>query len=105
MNALFFRLDELIKRFTIGDAGATGRMAPLSFSGNIAGDPAWEYYMNTGDAGLEVRFPAKAGQQVVGVSFVRGLSEPDGVLQPRNRGYGRFVDCGKQGRRRLRAAV
>ena len=83
---------ELIKRFTIGDAGATGRMAPLSFSGNIAGDPAWEYYMNTGDAGLEVRFPAKAGQQVVGVSFVRGLSEPDGVLQPRNRGYGRFVD-------------
>jgi len=64
----------------------------LSFSGNIAGDPEWEYYMNTGDAGLDVRFPAKAGQRTVGVSFVRRLFEADGVLQPRNRGYGRFVD-------------
>lgn len=48
--------------------------------------------MNTGDAALEVRFPAKAGQRTVGVSFVRRLFEADGVLQPRNRGYGRFVD-------------
>ena len=48
--------------------------------------------MNTGDAHLEVRFPAKAGQRTVGVSFVRRLSELEGVLQPRNRGYGRFVD-------------
>ena len=83
---------ELIRRFTVGDAEAKGQMAPLSFSGNIAGDPEWEYYMNTGDVGLEVRFPAKAGQRLVGVSFVRRLSEDEGVLQPRNRGYGRFVD-------------
>lgn len=81
-----------ITRFSVGDADAVGRMAPLSFSGNIAGDPEWEYYMNTGDAGLEVRFAAKAGPRTVGVSFVRGLFEADGVLQPRNRGYGRFVD-------------
>ena len=67
-------------------------MAPLSFSGNIAGAPEWEYYMNTGDAGLEVRFPARAGQRLVGVSFVRRFSETEGALQPRNRGYGRFVD-------------
>ena len=87
------RLDgEPITRFTVGDADAVGQMAPLSFSGNIAGDSKWEYYMNTGDAGLEVRFPAKAGQRLVGVSFVRRLSETEGVLQPRNRGYGRFVD-------------
>ena len=83
---------QLIQRFTVGDADAVGQMAPLSFSGNIAGDADWEYYMNTGDAGLEVRFPAKAGERVVGISFVRRLSETEGVLQPRNRGYGRFVD-------------
>ncbi len=83
---------ERVTRFPVGDADAVGRMAPLSFAGNIAGDPDWEYYMNTGDAHLEVRFPAKAGERTVGVSFVRGFSEPEGVLQPRNRGYGRFVD-------------
>ena len=83
---------ELVTRFEVGDADAVGQMAPLSFAGNIAGDPDWEYYMNTGDSHLEVRFPAKAGQRTVGVSFVRRFSEPEGVLQPRNRGYGRFVD-------------
>ena len=82
----------LVTRFTVGDADAVGQMAPLSFAGNIAGDPDWEYYMNTGDAHLEARFPARAGQRTVGVSFVRRFSEPEGVLQPRNRGYGRFVD-------------
>ena len=83
---------ERVTRFPVGDADAVGQMAPLSFSGNIAGDPDWEYYMNTGDAHLEVRFPARAGQRTVGVSFVRRAAEPEGVLQPRNRGYGRFVD-------------
>jgi hypothetical protein len=86
------RLDRaLVKRFSVGGQ-AQGRMAPLSFSGNIAGDPEWEYYMNTGDAGLEVRFPAKAGAHLVGVSFNRKMLYTDGVLQPRQRGYGRFVD-------------
>ena len=83
---------ERVTRFPVGDADAVGQMAPLSFAGNIAGDPDWEFYMNTGDAHLEVRFPAKAGERTVGVSFVRRFSEPEGVLQPRNRGYGRFVD-------------
>ena len=82
----------LVERFAVGDADSVGQMAPLSFSGNIAGAPEWEYYMNTGDSHLEVRFPAKAGQRTVGVSFVRRAAEPEGVLQPRNRGYGRFVD-------------
>ena len=83
---------ERVTRFPVGDADSVGQMAPLSFAGNIAGDPDWEYYMNTGDAHLEARFPARAGQRTVGVSFVRRFSEPEGVLQPRNRGYGRFVD-------------
>ena len=83
---------ELITRFSVGDADALGQMAPLSFSGNIAGGPDWEYYMNTGDAALEVRFPMKAGRRLVGVSFVRRHAELEGALQPRNRGYGRFVD-------------
>ena len=82
----------LVTRFPVGNADSVGQMAPLSFSGNIAGDADWEYYMNTGDSHLEARFPAKAGQRTVGVSFVRRMAEQEGVLQPRNRGYGRFVD-------------
>ncbi len=39
------------------------------WAGNILGDTQWEAYMHTADAGLEVRFPAKAGAGVVGVSF------------------------------------
>ena len=33
----------LVTRFSVGDAGTKGEMAPLSFSGNIAGHPDWEY--------------------------------------------------------------
>src|ERR1700723_3685017 len=36
----------------------------------------------TGDAGLEVRLPVKAGARVVGVSFVREMWEPEGLPQP-----------------------
>jgi mono/diheme cytochrome c family protein len=86
------RLDRtLVKSLTVGGE-AKGKMAPLSFSGNIGGDPEWEYYMNTGDAGLEVRFSAPAGRHLVGVSFAQRVLAVDGVLQPRQRGYGRFVD-------------
>jgi mono/diheme cytochrome c family protein len=77
------RLDGvLIKRFAIG--GETpGRPAPASYAGNIFGDPAWENYALYADSGLEVRFRAKAGPRVIGVSFVRNLSASEGVLQPR----------------------
>jgi hypothetical protein len=86
------RLDRaLVKSLTVGGE-QKGSMAPLSFSGNIAGSPEWEYYMNTGDAGLEVRFAATAGRHLVGVSFDHRVLAVDGVLQPRQRGYGRFVD-------------
>lgn len=81
-----------LKQFAVGDAERKGRSAPLSFSGNIAGDADWEYYMNTGDGGLEAHFQASAGPHVLAVSFLRRQTEHEGPLQPRNRGYGRFVD-------------
>ena len=91
-QSLEVRLDQVrVTQFKVGGE-AKGSMAPLSFSGNISGAPEWEYYMNTGDAGLEVRFSAKAGRHLVGVSFARRMLAADGVLQPRQRGYGRFVD-------------
>ena len=81
------RLDgKLVKRFTVGGA-AKGRPAAESYAGDgevgFAGDPSWETYMQlTGDAGLEVRIPVKAGDRTVGVSFVREQWEPEGLPQP-----------------------
>ncbi len=85
------RLDgKLLKRFTVGGK-AKGRPAASSYAGdgepNFAGDPEWETYMQlTGDAGLEVRVPVKAGPRVVGVTFVREEWEPEGLPQPLQRG-------------------
>jgi hypothetical protein len=84
---LDIRLDgKLLKRFTVGGQGK-GRPAAASYAGDgepgFAGDPEWETYMQlTGDAGLEVRVPVKAGSRVVGVSFVREMWEPEGLPQP-----------------------
>jgi len=81
------RLDgKLLKRFSVGGQGK-GRPAAASYAGDgepgFAGDPEWETYMQlTGDAGLEVRVPVKAGSRVVGVSFVREMWEPEGLPQP-----------------------
>jgi mono/diheme cytochrome c family protein len=81
------RLDgKLLKRFSVGGQGK-GRAAAASYAGDgepgFAGDPEWETYMQlTGDAGLEVRLPVKAGSRVVGVSFVREMFEPEGLPQP-----------------------
>ncbi|HEY4365224.1 MAG TPA: DUF1592 domain-containing protein [Bryobacteraceae bacterium] len=84
---LEIRLDgKLLKRFTVGGQGK-GRPAAASYAGDgepgFAGDPSWETYMQlTGDAGLEVRLPVKAGSRTVGVSFVREMWEPEGLPQP-----------------------
>jgi mono/diheme cytochrome c family protein len=84
---LDIRLDgKLLKRFSVGGQGK-GRPAAASYAGDgepgFAGDPEWETYMQlTGDAGLEVRLPVKAGSRVVGVSFVREMWEPEGLPQP-----------------------
>ena len=84
---LDIRLDgKLLKRFSVGGQGK-GRPAAASYAGDgepgFAGDPEWETYIQlTGDAGLEVRVPVKAGSRVVGVSFVREMWEPEGLPQP-----------------------
>jgi hypothetical protein len=81
-HQLEVRLDgERIKQFTVG-GNAPGRPAPDSFAGDIPGSPDWEQYMHDADAGLEVRFAAKAGTRVVAVSFANPAAEPEGVLQP-----------------------
>jgi hypothetical protein len=81
----------LLKRFTIGGDGK-GQTAPESFAGNTQGDPAWEVYMHTADAGLEVRVPVKAGVRDVSISFLRQHIEPEGVLQPPQRGFARTTN-------------
>jgi Protein of unknown function (DUF1592)/Protein of unknown function (DUF1588)/Protein of unknown function (DUF1585)/Protein of unknown function (DUF1587)/Protein of unknown function (DUF1595)/Planctomycete cytochrome C len=81
-HQLEMRLDGVrIRQFTVGGA-APGRPAPDSYAGDIPGSPDWEQYMHDADAGLEVRFAAKAGTRVVAVSFVNSSTEPEGVLQP-----------------------
>ena len=77
------RLDGvLLKRFAIGGT-APGRPAPASYAGNIFGDAEWENYSLYADSNLTLRFQAKAGPRVVGVAFVRNLTAPEGVQQPR----------------------
>jgi cytochrome c551/c552 len=86
------RLDgALIKRFEVGGK-AKGMTMPESFAGNTQGDPEFEEYMHTADAGLEVSLPVKAGSHVVGVTFVRRFWEPEGVLQPAQRGFARTTN-------------
>ena len=79
------RLDgERVALFTIG--GAPGTPPPRTFAGAVLGDRTWEEYALHADDDIEVRISAKAGPRVLGVSFVQGRSERDGVLQPRATG-------------------
>ena len=48
-----------------------------------------EDYEHTADAGLEVRFPVKAGPRLVGVTFLKDTLKPEGI--PRDGGYRRSV--------------
>jgi len=88
---LDIRIDnKLVKRFEVGGK-APGRAAAASYAGagepGFAGDTDWEKYMQVeGDAGLDVRFPVKAGPHTIGVSFVRAMFEPEGLPQPIQRG-------------------
>ena len=79
------RLDgERVALFHIG--GAPGTPPPRTFAGAVLGDRTWEEYALHADEGLAVRVSAKAGPRVLGVSFIQGRSERDGVLQPRATG-------------------
>ena len=80
------RIDgELVRRFTVGGA-APGRPAPVTFTIAERGDPEWEAYLQSADEWLEVRVPVAAGPRTVGVSFVRSVREPEGILKPRQAG-------------------
>ena len=89
------RLDgKQIVQWAVGGA-APGRPAPLSFAGQIVAagqdvvypSPDWEEYNTSADKDLAVRFQARAGRRVVGVSFVTTSWEREGVFQPRLREY------------------
>ncbi|MFP6572686.1 MAG: DUF1592 domain-containing protein [Vicinamibacterales bacterium] len=71
----------LVKRFTVG-GGTTARAAPVTFTIAEKGAPEWEEYVLNADQDLEVRVPVEAGSRLVGVSFVRDLWEPEGILKP-----------------------
>ena len=88
---------ERIGRFTVG-GDAPGRPAPVSFSGTFvaaggAGFPtqAWDDYRTGADSHLEIPFSARAGTQVVALSFVAQIWEHEGVRQPPLREYGATV--------------
>jgi hypothetical protein len=86
------RLDGVrLRRFTIGGEGA-GMTAPESFAGNTQGDPQWEVYMHTADEGLQLRVPVTAGAHEISVAFVRRFWQPEGVLQPPQRGFARTTN-------------
>ena len=82
----------LVRAFTFGGEEPDVVGAPASYGGNQFGEPAWEEYMLFADANLRVRFLAEAGPRVVGVSFVRKLTEPEGVLQPRQSAFAAAVN-------------
>jgi mono/diheme cytochrome c family protein len=91
-HELDVRLDGVrLQRFTVGGE-ARGMTTPENFAGNTQGDPEFEEYMHNADAHLEVRVPVKAGLHEVGVSFVRRLWEPEGILQPPQTGFGRTTN-------------
>ncbi|NKB33010.1 MAG: DUF1592 domain-containing protein [Pseudomonadales bacterium] len=72
----------LIETFEIGGEEPDVLQAPASYGGNQFGDREWEEYMLFADSNLRLRFDADAGPHVVGVSFIRKFTEPEGVLQP-----------------------
>ena len=84
-QGLQVRLDGVrVTTFIVG--GAPGTPPPRTFAGAVAGDAAWEEYALHADEHLALRVPVRAGPRTVGVSFVQGRTERDGVLQPRATG-------------------
>ena len=83
------RLDgRLVRRFTVGGADRFGYPSAYTFFGTIRGDPAWEQYVSIdADADLEVSLPVRAGEHVVGVSFVAARTEATGIHERRLSGF------------------
>ena len=82
-HELEIRVDgRLVETFVFGGEEPEGIQRQPATLGTLFGDPEWEEYMLYADADMKVRFPAQAGPRVVGVTFVRKFTEPEGVLQP-----------------------
>ncbi|MEE8176620.1 MAG: DUF1587 domain-containing protein, partial [Acidobacteriota bacterium] len=84
-HQLDVRLDGArLQLFTIGGEHQ-GRSGPIYafINKDYLGDPEQANYEFSADAGLEVRFQAKAGVRLVGVAFLKQPSEPEGELMPR----------------------
>jgi mono/diheme cytochrome c family protein len=97
-HQLDVRLDgALVKRFTVGGEhkGRSGVMNTFSDYG-FWGDPEQQQYEFLADAGLEVRFPAKAGTRVVGVAFLGETFENESEVLPRQ-SYAELVPSGYKG--------
>jgi mono/diheme cytochrome c family protein len=75
---------ERIKLFTVGGV----HKGPSETAFGTYGDTAQTEYERSADAGLELRFPVKAGTRVVSIGFLNELSMPEGVFRPRQSGLG-----------------
>ena len=71
-----------VKLFTIESAKDKGRSGPLWTHNGPEHRGDTEPYEYSADQNLEVRFNAKAGTGVVGVSFLKDPSESEGILLP-----------------------
>ena len=84
-HQLDVRLDGIrLERFDIGgDAGySKGKAAPLSYAGNIYGDPEWEHWALHVDDDITVRFATTVGPHMLGLSFVRQHAVGEDIPQP-----------------------
>ncbi len=83
-HPLDVRLDGArVKLFTVGGVHK-GKSGPM-FTRNdpdYRGDIEQLEYEMSGDENLEVRFPAKAGSHVLGVTFLKKVSQAEGVYMP-----------------------
>ncbi len=72
--------DERLQLFTIGGK-KHGRSSQL-YSTSAQGHVAQEAYERYADEALEVRFPAKAGEQMISAAFLQESFLPEGPLYP-----------------------
>ncbi len=82
-----------VARFSVGGEGKDkGMPGPLTWAGEIRGEPGWEAYMHSADESLEARVPVRAGARSVSVSFAQQPRELEDLSQPRQLGFGFMSD-------------
>ena len=84
-HQLDFRVDgERIKLLTVGGGPELkGQPGPIFSQAARIGDPSSETYEHGGaEQNLEVRFPAKAGERLIAVTFLDKDTVPEGAFQP-----------------------